>query len=102
MKLQALAAIMAIGCNSPIVWAQMSGPPALANPAATSPAQQGKTSASHAGGQGEKKFRQNCSRCHSAPEELPTRVTGTVVLHMRVRASLSSADERAILRYLAP
>jgi hypothetical protein len=67
-------------------------------------AYRGKTPASHAvpEDQAERKFRQNCSRCHNAPEELPTRVTGTVLLHMRVRASLSAADERAILRYLAP
>jgi hypothetical protein len=47
-------------------------------------------------------LRQSCSRCHNAPEALPTRVTGTVLLHMRVRASLSAAGERAILLYLAP
>jgi cytochrome c5 len=51
---------------------------------------------------GEQKFQQNCSRCHNAPQELPRRISGTVVLHMRARASLSAADERAILRYLAP
>lgn len=51
---------------------------------------------------GEKKFQQNCSRCHNAPEELSRRISGTVVLHMRARASLSAADERAILHYLAP
>ena len=104
MRIQVLAAIAAIGCSSVIASAQMSGSPAVANQAATSSVKQGKTSASHAvpENQGELKFRQNCSRCHNAPEELPRRVTGTVVLHMRVRASLSAADERAILRYLAP
>ena len=51
---------------------------------------------------GEVKFRQNCSRCHNAPQELSSRITGTVLLHMRVRASLSEADANAILRYLAP
>jgi hypothetical protein len=51
---------------------------------------------------GEQKFQQNCSRCHNAPQELPRRITGTVVLHMRARASLSAADARAILHYLAP
>jgi cytochrome c5 len=51
---------------------------------------------------GEKKFEQNCNRCHNAPQELPRRITGTVLLHMRVRASLSEADERAILHFLAP
>ena len=104
MKIPVLMAIAAIGGGSLMALAQTPGSPAVANRAATSSVQQGKTSASHAApeDQGERAFRQNCSRCHNAPEELPTRVTGTVVLHMRVRASLSAADERAILRYLAP
>jgi mono/diheme cytochrome c family protein len=51
---------------------------------------------------GEQKFQQNCSRCHNAPQELSPRISGTVVMHMRVRASLSEADAKAILRFLAP
>jgi len=104
MKSQCLAILVAIVCSPLIASAQAPGSPAVANQAATSTVQQGKTPASHGlpEDQGERKFRQNCSRCHNAPEELPTRVTGTVLLHMRVRASLSAADERAILRYLAP
>jgi cytochrome c5 len=51
---------------------------------------------------GERKFQANCSRCHNAPEQLSPRIVGTVVRHMRVRASLSAEDERDILRYLAP
>jgi cytochrome c2 len=51
---------------------------------------------------GEQKFKANCSRCHSAPEQLSPSLTGTVVRHMRVRASLSAQDEKDILRYLAP
>ena len=51
---------------------------------------------------GEEAFQQNCSRCHNAPQELSPRISGTVVMHMRVRASLSAADAQAILRYLAP
>lgn len=51
---------------------------------------------------GELKFQQNCSRCHTAPQELSTRISGTVVLHMRMRASLSDADAKTILKYLAP
>jgi cytochrome c5 len=51
---------------------------------------------------GERKFNANCSRCHTAPEQLSPRIVGTVVRHMRVRASLSAEDERDILRYLAP
>jgi cytochrome c5 len=51
---------------------------------------------------GEKAFQANCSRCHSAPEQISPRIAGTVVRHMRVRASLSAKDAQAILRYLAP
>jgi cytochrome c5 len=51
---------------------------------------------------GEQKFEANCSRCHSAPQQLSPSLTGTVVRHMRVRASLSAQDEKDILRYLAP
>ena len=51
---------------------------------------------------GERKFQENCSRCHSAPEQLSPRITGTIVRHMRVRASLSAEDAQDILRYLSP
>lgn len=51
---------------------------------------------------GERKFQANCSRCHTAPEQFSPRITGTIVRHMRVRASLSAMDERDILQYLAP
>jgi cytochrome c5 len=51
---------------------------------------------------GERKFQANCNRCHNAPEQISPRIAGTVVRHMRVRASLSAEDERDILRYLAP
>ena len=51
---------------------------------------------------GERKFQANCSRCHSAPEQLAPSITGTVVRHMRVRANLSAQDEKDILKFLAP
>jgi mono/diheme cytochrome c family protein len=51
---------------------------------------------------GERKFQENCGRCHTAPEQLSPRIAGTVVRHMRVRASLSAETERDILRFLAP
>jgi len=101
MKLQTLLLYAVIQCNSVLVIAQAPGPVAAssqtAKPSARAAAGQATTD-----DQGERKFRENCSRCHNAPDELPRRITGTVVLHMRVRASLSAADERAILRYLAP
>jgi cytochrome c5 len=51
---------------------------------------------------GGRKFDANCGRCHSAPEQLSPSLTGTVVRHMRVRATLSAQDEKDILKYLAP
>jgi cytochrome c5 len=51
---------------------------------------------------GEEVFMQNCSRCHKPPMSISPRTTGTIVMHMRVRAKLSRQDEQALLRYLAP
>ena len=47
-------------------------------------------------------FHQNCSRCHNTPEGFSPRVSGTVVRHMRVRASLSAEDEKQLLHFLNP
>lgn len=44
-------------------------------------------------------YAQNCSRCHDAPEALNYRITGTVIRHMRTRANLSDADEKALLKF---
>ena len=49
--------------------------------------------------EGERVFQQNCYRCHNAPEGFSPRITGTIVRHMRVRASLSQRDEQALLKY---
>jgi mono/diheme cytochrome c family protein len=53
-------------------------------------------------GDGAKKFEENCSRCHNAPEGFSPRISGTIVRHMRVRASLSKKDSEAILKFLNP
>lgn len=103
MRLRVLLAVGVMQCGLLAGAAQTAGAgngtstppkqPAKAQPAATTATTED---------QGEKKFQQNCNRCHNAPQELSPRIAGTVLLHMRVRASLSEADERAILRYLAP
>ncbi|HEX4037338.1 MAG TPA: cytochrome c [Acidobacteriaceae bacterium] len=49
---------------------------------------------------GQQVFEQNCSRCHNPPEGFPPTVSGTIAMHMRVRAGLSEADYKALLRYL--
>lgn len=51
---------------------------------------------------GEQKFKQNCSRCHRSPEGFSPHISGTILRHMRVRASLSAQDERDILHFLNP
>jgi len=52
--------------------------------------------------EGERIFQQNCSRCHTTPEGFSPRISGTVVRHMRVRASLSQHDEQELLRFFNP
>jgi cytochrome c5 len=51
---------------------------------------------------GQRVFEQNCSRCHAAPDGFSPRISGTVAMHMRVRASLSRADEQALIHFLNP
>lgn len=89
-------------CLAAAGWAQSTAAPAaVANQGTTAAQRQpAKTASAEADKEGERKFQQNCNRCHNAPQELGPRVTGTVLLHMRVRASLSAADEKAILRYM--
>jgi mono/diheme cytochrome c family protein len=50
--------------------------------------------------EGEKRFRANCGRCHTAPPKFPARMMGTIVRHMRVRATITDQDMRLILRYM--
>ena len=50
--------------------------------------------------EGEKRFRANCGRCHTAPPKFPPRMMGTIVRHMRVRATLTDQDMRLVLRYM--
>ena len=52
--------------------------------------------------EGERIFLQNCSRCHTAPDGFSPSISGTVVHHMRIRASLSRHDEQELLRYFNP
>ena len=52
--------------------------------------------------EGERVFQQHCSRCHSAPEGFSPRISGTIVRHMRVRASLSQHEEDELLHFFNP
>jgi cytochrome c5 len=51
---------------------------------------------------GEDVFKNNCGRCHMPPMVVPPRITGTVIMHMRVRARLSREDEQLLLKFMAP
>jgi hypothetical protein len=51
---------------------------------------------------GEQVFNDNCVRCHTPPTVLSTRITGTIVMHMRTRARLSRKDEELLLKFFAP
>ncbi len=51
---------------------------------------------------GEKIYAANCARCHTPPMTLDPRVTGTILMHMRTRARLSSKDQKLLLQYLSP
>ena len=50
--------------------------------------------------EGERRFRSNCGRCHTAPPKFPSRTMATIVRHMRVRANITDGDMRLILRYM--
>ena len=51
---------------------------------------------------GEQVFHQNCYRCHQEPRGFSPSVSGTIAKHMRVRASLSDEDYKALLKFLNP
>jgi len=52
--------------------------------------------------EGQRVFQQHCSRGHAAPEGFSPRISGTIVRHMRVRASLSEHEEKELLRFFNP
>jgi hypothetical protein len=81
-----------------LTWAQSAKTPQANTNASSKPAQH----ATAITNPGERAFQANCGRCHNPPEQLNTRITGTVLRHMRVRALLSPQDEHDILKYLAP
>ena len=61
-----------------------------------------KQTSSHKQTEGERIFVQNCARCHTPPDGFSPRISNTVVLHMRVRASLSDHDIQELKRYFNP
>jgi cytochrome c5 len=104
MKQLSISLLGLLPLSAALLIAQTSGTATASHHSAAVSTQQTAKMSTGSGDQnpGERKFRANCGRCHNAPEELSPRITGTVLRHMRVRASLSAEDERDILRYLAP
>jgi len=95
LSLLLLAAAFAIG-----------GAAAVSQPESTpqSPRTKATTKNVHAANQdrGQKVFEQNCARCHNAPGGFSASISGTVAMHMRVRAGLSDADVKALRKFLNP
>lgn len=71
-------------------------------PKQTAPAANAQNTASVQAADGEKLFRTHCGRCHNSPESISPREARAVVRHMRVRAVLTTEDEKLILKFLAP
>lgn len=76
------------------------------NPAQPNKADKKQSSSAHGHTQyhseGERIFVQNCARCHTPPDGFAPRISGTILRHMRVRASLSAHDEEELLHYFNP
>lgn len=99
MKLSNLATLAAISFWSfGIFLSAQAGPKQSAKKGKAAPA----SSASRAGSDGEQVFQTHCGRCHNEPESISPREARAVARHMRVRAMLSSEDEKLLLEFLAP
>jgi cytochrome c5 len=102
-----LTGTLLLAAPGAIVWAVTPGTAQTPSQNAPQPSHQANKSASHdqpaqSPDEGERVFEQNCSRCHNAPEGFSSRISGTIVRHMRVRANLSQHDEQELLKYLNP
>jgi mono/diheme cytochrome c family protein len=101
ISMRSLVSIVLLSALTTPLFALQTQAPA---PAAT-PAKQNTKVSSHKSGygsDGERIFAQQCSRCHTAPDGFSPHISGTIVLHMRVRASLSQHDEQELLHFLNP
>ena len=102
--LAARIALLAILCVSFAAWGGRSAGQgnAAAGKKATSQPKSVAASATHEDEliEGEKRFHNNCGRCHMAPQKFPPRVMAMVIRHMRVRATITDEDMRLILKYM--
>jgi len=101
--LQSLSAAFLLGTFAfPAFGSQMQSSPTTSATGAEAQKPKASPHKSSYGSEGERVFAQNCSRCHTAPDGFSPHISGTVVLHMRVRASLSQHDEQELLRFFNP
>jgi cytochrome c5 len=90
-----------------LLLAPVSGLPQAAQPAHPQATQAAKPAVSTKTSQrpvteGERIFQQNCTRCHNTPNGFSPHISGTILRHMRVRASLSQHDEQELFRFFNP
>jgi cytochrome c5 len=84
-----------------VVWAAASGaplPPKTVTPSKASVLSEQEAAAMRV--EGERRFRDNCGRCHAAPHKFSPRMMATIVRHMRVRATITDEDMRLVLFYM--
>jgi cytochrome c5 len=102
MRIRRILELCLVGCSVSMIPAVTMG--ASATSAPCSAARQGTNTVTPSAElrSGERVFKQNCSRCHEEPQGFSPSISGTIVRHMRIRASLSRDDERAVLKFLNP
>ena len=100
MNFRFLLRLIFFGACIAVLATRAQNPPPQNKPSAAKPAVS-KSSAKESA-EGEKRFEAHCGRCHVPPESLSPGQARTVVRQMRVRANLTSEDQRLILKYLAP
>jgi len=91
---------LTIGClavAATAVIGQMSIAPQQPKPQTTS-----QKAGSDNSDRGQQVFKQNCYRCHQEPQGFSPSISDTIARHMRVRAGLSDADYKALIKLLNP
>ena len=88
-----LIGTIAVGASLAAGEAKSTPPQSPMNPSA-------KTAQMLASSRGQQVFEQNCARCHNAPQGFSSNISGTIAMHMRVRANLSEADYKSLRQFL--
>lgn len=99
MAILALA-MLAVFCRSAQTQQDGKANPTPAASSTSKAAAPSQSSAEDLRAEGETRFRANCGRCHQSPHKFPPRMVMTIERHMRVRATLTEEDMRAIVAYL--